>query len=105
MVLGYMCETHGFVHECDVNEDGQRICKECEMAVTGITGRTRGSQAPPANDPMAQYGDIQWWIRGYQVDFHVSAFDYTDALEKAVNQVKNAQNINEIMPDIVKYRR
>jgi len=106
MVMGYMCETHGFVHECDVNESGQRICKECEMAVTGVTGRTRGRQAPPADDPMAQHGDIYWWVRGYDgVDFTIAAFDYVDALERAVNRVKNPQSINEVMPDNLKYRR
>jgi len=106
MVMGYMCETHGFVHECDVNESGQRICKECEMAVTGVTGRTRGRQAPPADDPMAQHGDIYWWVRGYDgVDFTIAAFDYVDALERAVNRVKNPQSINEVMPDNLNYRR
>lgn len=106
MVLGYMCETHGYQRECDVGDDGERICQECGMAVTGVTGRTRSSStSPPTDKPGHTAGDISWSVMAdHGRRIVVDAFDHEQAAERAADEVDNPQSIKEIVPEIRAYR-
>lgn len=104
-MLGYICVEHGYQRECDVNESGQRICRECEQAVTGLTGSTRGRKAPPSERPMHQTGKIRWLATGYDLNLAVDAFDHIAAVEAATERVDDPQEIKEIKPQNERYRR
>lgn len=107
MVLGYVCPECGFQRECDIADSGQRICPDCSTDVTGVTGRTRGPYAPPEADPMAQEGDINWHVKygyGNRDTTIVSAFDYIDAIEKAIKKMPHKTPTN-VKPNRREYRR
>lgn len=108
MVLGYICNEHGYQAECDVSEAGERLCYECGDSVTGLTGTTRGRRAPPTDKPTHQQGSIRWDVSvGYgSGSMTVEAFDYVDAAEAAIEKVDDdPQAIKEIMPSRREYRR
>jgi hypothetical protein len=105
MVLGYICQEHGYQNECDIAESGQRICYECGNAVTGLTGHIRGRNAPPSDKPMYQSGNIRWTIQTHKKRHQVMAFDHEQAVEQIVEKLNNPQEINQVYPTIRKYRR
>jgi len=103
MVLGYICQEHGYQDKCD-NDAGQRICQECGNDVTGLTGQTRGRKAPPEDEPMSQSGDIQWTVVAGTVH-RVYAFDFIGAVGKVVDKLDDPQRIREVFPTNRHYRR
>ena len=98
MVLAYHCPVHGIHNECDVDESGERICPEGgDTAVTGITGSAR--TAPPGESGFG--GEVDWTVTldwgGESVC--VSAFDYEEAFEKALNATsRDDPAVTEIKP-------
>lgn len=97
MVLAYLCPEHGYHKECDVSESGERICIEgADTAVTGITGSTRKS--PPGETIM---GNIKWLVTGRYGSkgrVIVEAFDFDEAIERAIEQVDDDFHISEVKP-------
>jgi len=105
MVLGYICQDCGFDDNCDVSTSGQRICTDCEKAVTGVTGNIRGRKAPPSDKPSYQQGSIEWTVQTYKKRHKVEAFEHRDAIEEVSQKLEDAQEINEVYPSNRKYRR
>lgn len=104
-MLGYICQTHGYQRECDVSEAGERLCYECGVAVTGLTGRTRNTSAsPPTDKPNQAAGDILWVASTYDRDFSVSAFGVEEAAKAALSRLEDPQELNEIKPKKREYR-
>lgn len=107
-VLAYDCPEHGWHNECDVNVAGERICPDgADIAVTGITGRTR---APDYHEDGAAITDgaITWIVRIRSSWYPVTAFDYTDALNRAIElgvYDSDQDSIREIMPKDRERRR
>lgn len=104
-MMGYICAEHGFQHDCDTSQSGERICPECGDWVRGVTGRTRGRRAPPQDEPRRQTGNIEWVITtaGAGRPTVVSAFDYITAIDAAVEKV-DPQEITEVKPRKREYR-
>lgn len=109
MVLGYICNEHGYQSECDVSEAGERLCYECGNAVTGLTGTTRGRNAPPSDRPRHQQGSIRWDVSlGYSAgrSVTVEAFGYEEAVEAAIERIDDdPQEIRRVRPARREYRR
>lgn len=106
MTLGYICQTHGYQRECDVDESGERVCYECGVAMTGLTGHTRGRRAPPSDEPSQQMGTIRWAVStGYGDSDYVmvDAFDFTDAVERAIERTDDTPR--NVEPARREYRR
>lgn len=104
MVLGYICQEHGYQSECDVTKSGERICYDCGNAVTGLTGHTRGRKAPPSDKPSMQQGHIQWIAESYSSSVRVQVFDHIDAVEKAIKKFDDPQEVNKVYPTKREYR-
>lgn len=108
MVLGYICNEHGYQRECDVSKEGERICYECGDWMRGLMGHTRGRQAPPEDEPMTQEGDILWAVDvGRHGTVTVTAFGLETALQKAFadDRIDEPTDVREIYPATRRYRR
>lgn len=104
MVLGYMCQEHDFVNECDLSDSGDRICQTCGKSVTGVTGRTRDTRRSPPEEESHAVGTIRWTARNYKGSIAIcEAFDFQEAAETLVDMVDNPQDISEIRPMNRKY--
>lgn len=108
MVLGYICNEHGYQRECDLRDGGQRICPECGADVTGLVGRSRSTaRSPPEDDPRTANGTIEWYVHtnhSTRAAFTVEAFDHEAAVEAAIGRVETPQQISEVKPANRRYR-
>lgn len=105
MTIGYLCEEHGYVHECDVDESGERICPACGKWVRGLVGRTRDTYRSPPIDSEHAEGDIHWDALEYGTRVaRVSAFDVEEAAEAAIDKLGEPQGFDEIQPTKRQYR-
>jgi len=106
-MLGYICAEHGYQSECDVSTDGERICYECGEWMRGVTGQTRDTtRSPPEGEPQKMSGFIDWTV-SYGVSeqtTRVEAAGYIEAIEVAVNELDDPQEIHEVYPTVRRYR-
>lgn len=89
-MMGYNCtENCGYKHECDVDESGERICPECGVAVTGITGHI--------SNPNSTAYDVVYGTGGISDgSVRVNASSPEDAFNRAQPEVPDGKIIVEI---------
>lgn len=104
MVMGYICQTHGFMWEKEKIKNGLRTCPKCGEAVTSVNGKTVDTYRAPPEDEDYHGGNIRWDVATDQGPLTVEAYSIKEAVNRAIQQVEDPQSIRRLEPENENYR-